>query len=220
MLGLGLAVLLAAAPFVYYRYEYTHGKRLREVTPGVLYRSGQLTIDGFAEAIVRYGIRTIINAQDEYPDPDIEKSYFNHGTLKETELCRQLGVRYVFLAPDLISRRKLPEHRPAAIERFLAIMDDPANYPVLIHCRAGLHRTGVLTCVYRMEYQGWTPQQAIRELKDMGFGEFVCSSANDYISQYILTYRRGLRSQEAEVRGQKPEVRSQESQTTGQMVVH
>ena len=72
-------------------------------------------------------------------------------------------------------------------------MDDPANHPVLLHCRAGLHRTGVLAAVYRMEYQGWTPAQAIDELKAYGFGEFPCSSANDYITQYVLTFRRGVR---------------------------
>ena len=34
-------------------------------------------------------------------------------------------------------------------------MDDPDSYPVLIHCNAGLNRTGVMVAVYRMEYQGW-----------------------------------------------------------------
>jgi protein tyrosine phosphatase (PTP) superfamily phosphohydrolase (DUF442 family) len=210
--GLGIAVFVTVAPYVYFRFEYTHSKRLREVEPGVLYRSGQLTIDGFTEAVVRYRIRTIINAQDEYPDPDVLKSYFNNGSMKESELCRQLGVRYVYLPPDLIPRRQVPEHRPAAIEHFLAIMDDPANYPVLIHCKAGLHRTGVLTELYRMEYQGWTPMQAVHELKAMGFGEFVCSSANDYIMQYITTFRPGIRSHESEVRDQKSEIRSHKSE--------
>jgi protein tyrosine/serine phosphatase len=189
-----MAMLVTAVPFVYFRMEYTHGKRLREVTPAVLYRCGQLSIDGFVEAVDRYGIRTIINAQDEYPDPDIERSFWDRATVKESELCRELGVRYVHLPPDLIPRRQVPANRPAAIERFLAIMDDPANLPVLVHCRAGLHRTGVLAAVYRMEYQGWTHEQAIHELRDMGFGEFVSSSANDYITQYILTYRRGQRN--------------------------
>jgi protein tyrosine/serine phosphatase len=197
-LGLAIAALLIVAPFVYYRAVYAHGKRLREVVPGCVYRSGQMTADGFAEAVARYGIHTIINLQDEYPDPDVRLTFLDGRTIKETELCKQLHVRYVFLPPDLIQRRQVPAHRPRAIDRFLDLLDKPSTYPVLIHCKAGLHRTGVMTAVYRMEYQNWTPLQAHRELKANGFGEFVSTSANDYITQYILTYRRGIRA-----RGQK-----------------
>jgi protein tyrosine phosphatase (PTP) superfamily phosphohydrolase (DUF442 family) len=192
-LGLGIAALVLAVPVVYYRAAYAHGKRLREVTPGRLYRSGQMTAAGFREAVERYHIRTIINLQDEYPDPDLRRRFFGGGTIKESELCRQLGVRYVYLPPDLIGRRLVPEQRPAAIDKFLKLLDDEAAYPVLIHCRAGLHRTGVMTAVYRIEFENRSPAEALRELKDNGFGEWVATSANEYITQYILTYRRGLR---------------------------
>jgi hypothetical protein len=194
LLGLGIALLLTVVPFVAHRYEYTFGKRLREVVPGRIYRSGQMTAPGFAEAVERFQIRTIINLQDEYPDPDIATGYFTDRTIKESDLCRQLGVRYVYIAPDLVLRRTVLEHRPEAIDRLLTILDDPGTYPVLLHCHAGLHRTGVMVAVYRMEYEGWTPQQAIEEMKANGFGEWVCTSANDYITQYVLTFRRGLRN--------------------------
>jgi tyrosine-protein phosphatase SIW14 len=185
--------LVLVAPIIYYRWEYTHSKRLREVVPGRLYRSGQMTAPGFQEAVGRYHVRTIINLQDEYPDPKVDTGYFTTRSIRESELCRRLGVRYVYIPPDLVSRRRLPGERPHAIEQFLAVMDDPANYPVLIHCRAGLHRTGVMAAVYRMEYDGWDADEAINELKANGFGEWPCSAANDYIEEYILRYERGVR---------------------------
>jgi protein tyrosine/serine phosphatase len=191
MLGAAMAVLVTVVPFVFYRWEYTHSKRLREVVPGQFYRSGQMTASGFVDAVQRLGIRTIINLQDEYPDPEVATGYFTDETIRESVLCRALGVRYVYLPPDLIPRRQVPQHRPVAIDQFLDILADPANFPLLIHCRAGLHRTGVMTAVYRMEVQGWSPAEAIRELKENGFGDWPCSAANDYITQYILTYRRG-----------------------------
>jgi tyrosine-protein phosphatase SIW14 len=195
--GLGIAALIVVVPIVHYRWDYTNAKRLREVTPGKFYRSGSLTADGFEDAIARYHLKTIINLQDEWPDPEIPQSYFGWKTVREKELCERLGVRYIFLPPDLISRRKVPEERPAAIDKFLEILADKENYPILIHCRAGLHRTGVMTAVYRMEYDGWTPAEALRELKANGFGEFPATSANDYIVQYILTYRRGTHAARA-----------------------
>ncbi|OAI54806.1 hypothetical protein AYO44_03010 [Planctomycetaceae bacterium SCGC AG-212-F19] len=193
VLGVGLAMMLTVGPFVYYRAYYTDMKRLRVVEPGVLYRSGQLSADGFITAIDRLGIRTIINAQDELADPDVAGNLFNSRTIRESELCKQLCVRYVHLPPDLVSRRTVPGARPGAIERFLEIMDDPANHPVLIHCRAGLHRTGVLCAVYRMEYQGWSQLDAMAEMKEHGFGQFFCTTANDYVTQYVLTFQPGRR---------------------------
>jgi tyrosine-protein phosphatase SIW14 len=192
-----IVFIVGVVPVVYFRYVYTHSKRLREVTAGKVYRSGQMTVDGFADAVQRLHLRTIINFQDEYPDPDVDLGYFTTATMKETELCARLGVRYVYIPPVLISRRLVPAQRPPSIDQFLKVMDDPDSYPVLLHCRAGLHRTGCMVAVYRMEYQGWSPPQAICELKENGFGEWVCDSSNDYITQFILSYKRGVRQGQA-----------------------
>jgi tyrosine-protein phosphatase SIW14 len=191
--------IVGIAPVVYFRYVYDTHKRLRIVRPERVYRSGQMTADGFADAVERYGIRTIINVQDEFPDPDLSVSFWSRGTVKESELCDRLRVRYVHLSPTLISRRLIPAQRPPAIDEMLALLDDESNYPVLIHCHAGLHRTGILTAVYRMEYEGWSQEEAYREMKAEGFGPWVCTSANDYVTQYVLNYRRGVRKPVASV---------------------
>jgi hypothetical protein len=199
-------LLVAVVPVVYSRYSYTRFKRLREVSPGKLYRSGCLTVAGFRDAIELHGIRTIINLMEEAPDPDLRQDYFSGQTLSESDLCAEYGIRYVPLTADLVWRPDVPSKRPAAIDTFLKIMDNPANYPVLIHCRAGLHRTGVLVAVYRMEYGGWSAAQAVQEMKYLGFGEFACTAANDYIVQYILTYHPGeRRNAEAEVQSGQPD---------------
>jgi tyrosine-protein phosphatase SIW14 len=192
-LASALVAIVGVAPFVYFRWQYDYAKRLREVVPGRVYRSGQLTADGLADAVARYGVRTVLNVQDEFPDPDLYQHFWTTRTVKEKAFCEQLGVRYVHLKPELISRRLVPEHRPPAIDEFLAVMDDPASYPVLIHCHAGLHRTGVLVAVYRMEYQGYSPEEAWEDMRANGFGPWVGTASNDYVTQYVLSYRRGLR---------------------------
>ncbi len=192
-----IVFVVGVAPVVYYRSVYSSAKRLREVDPGRLYRSGQMTADGFADTVRRYHIRTVLNVQDEFPDPDLDRSFWGPGTVKERALCESLRVRYVHLAPDLVSRRQVGVCRPTAIEDFLAIMDNPDSYPVLLHCHAGLHRTGVLAAVYRMEYQGWTPARAWQEMRAHGFGPWAGSAANDYVTQYVLTYRPGVRKSPA-----------------------
>jgi hypothetical protein len=188
-----LVGVIVIAPMVYFRYIYDTSKRLRIVDPGRVYRSGQMTADGFADAVKQYHIRTILNVQDEFPDPDLHYSFWNRRTIKESELCRQLGVRYVHLMPTLLPRHLVPAQRPPAIDQMLALLDDETNYPVLIHCHAGLHRTGILTAIYRMEYQDWSTDEAYLDMKGQGFGPWVCTSANDYVTQYVLNYRRGQR---------------------------
>jgi len=196
MFIIALAVFVIGAPLLYWRYHLTTTKRLREVTPGRFYRSGQMTVTGFEDTLEKRHIRMVINVQNEFPDPDLRLSFLDWRTEKESEVCRRHGVKYIFLNADLVSRRTVPGNQPQVITQFLQIMDDPANYPVLINCKAGLHRTGCLVAVYRMEYEGWSAHESIEEMKDMGFGEMACTSANDYITQYVLAYepRRRLRS--------------------------
>jgi tyrosine-protein phosphatase SIW14 len=189
--SVALATLLGL--YGYYRATWEHTKRLRAVDPGRFYRSGQMTADGFEETIKRLKIRTVLNVQDDFPDPLLIQGPLG-GRERESDLCRRLGVRYVALAPDLQARRTPGGPRPKVIDEFLRVMDREDTYPALIHCKAGLHRTGVLCAVWRMEYQGWTAGAAFRELRAHGFGDRACTIANDYVRQYVLEYRpRGQR---------------------------
>ena len=56
------------------------------------------------------------------------------------------------------------------IDSFLRVVNDPANQPVYVHCADGKHRTGVMTAVYRMTQNGWTSDQAFKEMKSYKFG--------------------------------------------------
>lgn len=184
MLGLG------AWSFFYFRATYTNERRLRVVDPGKYYRCGQLTAQGFREAVQRYNIRTIVNVQEDFPDPRLWRSYLDRSKVSEVELCKELGVRYVWLAPDLLHPTQARKgQRPVVIDQFLQLCDDPTAYPMLLHCKAGLHRTGILSAIYRMEYNGWSRQAAYRELRKHGFGDWACTADNAYVEQYVLTYQ-------------------------------
>jgi hypothetical protein len=196
--GVTIALLIFAIPLIHYRASFARTKRLREVTPGQFYRSGQMTVEGYQDAVERLKIRTVVNLRDDMPDPDVRQSFFDGRTVKESELCRRLGVNWVFIAPDLIPKGRIPASRPAAIDKFLELLDDKSAYPILVHCNAGLNRTGVIVAVYRMEHDGWTPLQAWNELRANGFGEFTSTADNNYITQYVLSYQPGLRRRTAQ----------------------
>ena len=58
-----------------------------------------MTAEGFADAVERYRIRTIINVRTNSPIPTSDRCFWNNRTIKESELCQELGVRYIYLAP-------------------------------------------------------------------------------------------------------------------------
>ena len=181
--------MITVVPFVYYRISYTYQKRFRVVTPGRFYRSGCMTAAGLEATIKMYGIRTVINLMEESPDPVLQPHYFAPASVKESALVTKVGARYIAMTVEYLPRHRALSEQPETIARYLEILDDPKSYPVLIHCKAGLHRTGVLVALYRMELEGWTKDQALAELRANGFGEFASSSANEYIQQYLLGYQ-------------------------------
>ena len=73
------------------------------------------------------------------------------------------------------------------IGRFLAIMDDPANRPVLVHCMHGVGRTGLLCALFRMEYDGWDAERAIQEAQDYAVGGsfYEGQDKSDYLRSYV-----------------------------------
>ena len=47
-----------------------------------------------------------------------------------------------------------------SVDNFLKIMDNPDNYPVWIHCYHGTGRARLYSAIYRIEYEGFTNEQA------------------------------------------------------------
>jgi protein tyrosine/serine phosphatase len=68
-------------------------------------------------------------------------------------------------------------------------MDDPANYPVWVHCTAGRDRTGAMCAVYRMEYDHWSAEQALAEMREYGFDPEKDAAARAY-AEFVRSYRR------------------------------
>jgi len=57
------------------------------------------------------------------------------------------------------------------ISALRAIQTAELKGPVLIHCKHGLDRTGLVSAMYRVVVQGWTKQAALDEMRKGGFGD-------------------------------------------------
>ncbi len=160
----GVIAAIAGIPAGYASYMNANLRNIRTVKSGVLYRSGQLSLSGLQKVVQEHGIRTVVSLRDsdsaDTPPPD----------LIEQEFCKSNDIRHVRITP----RSWWPEYNgPAPVQRgidsFLEVMDRSENYPVLLHCFAGTHRTGAMVAVYRMEYDRWTNSEALQELRNCGY---------------------------------------------------
>jgi predicted protein tyrosine phosphatase len=178
--GLALAALIIGVPIGYASYRHAQMRNFHIVRDGVLYRSGQMNLSGLQQVVFDYGIRTVVTLRDaadpKDPPPD----------LLEEEYCQDTGILHVRIAPRIwwSSQGFAPADR--GVDRFRAIMDDKANYPVLIHCFAGIHRSGAFCAVYRMEYENWTNAEAIAELYAGGYNTLSDDwDVLDYLEHYV-----------------------------------
>jgi len=99
-------------------------------------------------------------------------TYFDGSRIPERQVCENLGAKYMFLLTDLAPRKEAHQKRPKAhrgVSPDRARPGQPGR--CLLHCKAGLHRTGLLTAVYRMEVTVES-EAAPGGNEDNGFGEF------------------------------------------------
>lgn len=114
-----------------------------------LYRGEQPSSAGYA-GLKNLGIKTVINLRSEDD---------------EGGLVRQAGLEYRHIS--MVAYRKPRDEQVVA---FLKIVNNPANWPIFVHCQRGSDRTGTMCAVYRVFVEGWTRDEAIQEMTRGGFG--------------------------------------------------
>lgn len=129
----------------------TLGNNFRTVVPGQVYRCAQLTDGELEQAIGRHGIRTVVNLRgmcfgcDWYTDES-----------RTTHRCdvSQEDVN--------LSASRLPP--VTELHQLLRALDQSA-YPILIHCRQGVDRTGLVSAVVLLLYTDADLETARGELR-------------------------------------------------------
>lgn len=136
-----------------------------EVTPR-LYRGAQPTKKGF-EALAKMGIVIVVDLRG-----------LHEGERKEVT---NLGMRYV----------TIPWHcfhpKDAIFARFLELLRESPDKKVFIHCHLGDDRTGMMIAAYRMAEQGWTAEEAKKEMEAYGFSflhHLICPGLSSYEGKF------------------------------------
>ena len=144
-------------------------KNFAEVTP-TLYRGGQPNSEGYA-ALAKMGVNIVVDARLSGKDNE----------RKEVE---KAGMQYV----------SSPWHclfpRDEAMARFLAVLQTNPGKKVFVHCRYGDDRTGMMIAAYRMSVEGWTADEALKEMDEFGFHHLVCHSLVSYERNFPVSLQK------------------------------
>jgi protein tyrosine phosphatase (PTP) superfamily phosphohydrolase (DUF442 family) len=123
---------------------------LHVVSPGLVYRSAQMNADALTAVIPEYGIKSILNLRGAGEGKDWYDA--------ETNTARLLGVQHFDYA--LSASRELKDEE---MDQILATIRS-APKPILIHCKSGSDRTGLIGALYLYSQEGQPPQSAGRQL--------------------------------------------------------
>jgi tyrosine-protein phosphatase SIW14 len=164
ILGLTVVCVVIAGPLCYAVHHNTHMRNFAIVEEGVLYRSGQLAPEALDQVVKERHIRTLVTLRTSRVVGKLPPDTW------EEDYCAGHGLKHVRIVPSIWGadeKGEIPAEQ--AVQEFLHVMDEPANYPVLVHCFAGIHRTGTMCAIFRMEYQRWPVDRAISEMQFYGF---------------------------------------------------
>jgi protein tyrosine phosphatase (PTP) superfamily phosphohydrolase (DUF442 family) len=127
------------------------------VQKGTFYRSAQLSNDELRNAIREHKIRSILNLRGAHPG----QAWYE----EEIAVSQALGVThydYGLSAHRFVTKQQIGE--------VLDIIRD-APKPLLVHCKSGADRAGLVSALYRFAGEGVSADQADQELS-LVYGHF------------------------------------------------
>jgi protein tyrosine phosphatase (PTP) superfamily phosphohydrolase (DUF442 family) len=148
-LVVALALLVVLGIFVAHLFA---GHNFRVVSPGRVYRSAQLNAQDLTRTIQEHGIKSIFNLRGSADGP--KGAWY----ATETNISQTMGVQHYDFA--LLAGTEL---KNAEMEEILAAMEQ-APKPILIHCKSGSDRTGLVGALYLYTIEGKSAAVANREL--------------------------------------------------------
>lgn len=132
------------------------------------YRGTQPKEEGL-EYLKKLGIDTIVDLRGE-----------RRGTMeKERKHAQSLGIRFVNIPGD-----GWTPPRDEQIAQFFALIRGRPRRRIFVHCWLGGDRSGVFIATYRIAFNGWTPEQALQEMKSFHFKSFWHPAMKAYIRDF------------------------------------
>jgi protein tyrosine phosphatase (PTP) superfamily phosphohydrolase (DUF442 family) len=153
--GLCLLVVFTAGGLAYRQHK--RYKHFAIHDPEMVYRSAWLDGDTFRELIEDYQIRTVLNLCE----PD---EMGHERCLDQQAAVRGSGARLIEMPmPAATLDPADPE-----VAKFISVLSNPENYPLLVHCQHGVTRTAKVLVMYDILFRRMTAEQSLAAMPLFG----------------------------------------------------
>ncbi len=146
---LSAAIIVMAGFGVYLAFLQLSGN-FHTVIPGELYRSAQPSASQLEFYARNYGVKTVVNLRGASEN----KGWYN----REIATAKRLGLTHIDF-PMSASKQLTPDEA----DRLVALLKD-APKPILVHCKSGADRTGLVSVIYSQQIAGLAEETAERQL--------------------------------------------------------
>jgi len=137
-----------------YVYDINIKHNFETITEGKVYKSGVIPPDELETYVKKYKIKSIVDLRFPGTGDDVNNPENAEELAAEKNAVAKIsGVNYFNDGSDQVPTKE-------NLNLFYKIMDNPANYPVLIHCYHGVGRAELYSAVYRIEYENLDKDEA------------------------------------------------------------
>jgi protein tyrosine/serine phosphatase len=148
---------------------------LAAVQAGVLYRDGAKSESQLAAALDQVKPRTVVSLVDAGEVADPNKPQF----AAEAKECEAHGAKL-----ERIEVKLGGWPSSADVRKFLAVVGEEKNRPVLVHCAQGVRRTGFFVAAYQMSAMGYDKQKAKDAILSFGHSDSTINDIRRFIDGY------------------------------------
>jgi protein tyrosine/serine phosphatase len=162
-----LSLIAALAGATAFAAPAVEGVRNFQVVNDRVLRGGQPGAEGF-RSLSAAGVRTVLDLRESGERSKAEK-----------DLVKSLGMKYVN-----IPMKGMHTPSDGDVRHALRVLRDEDAGPVFVHCQRGADRTGMVVAAYRMEHDGWSNGQALKEARGYGMSWYQYP-----LIRYVLAYQ-------------------------------
>ena len=143
----------------------------RVVENGKVYKSGLIPPQQLSDVLVPNKIKTVIDLLDAGVQDDLNPAKqaeidAEDKSIKNINKKYNLNIKHINIPSPQIPTKE-------TLKAFYKVIDNPDNYPLLIHCYHGTGRAEIYSAIYRIEKEGWSNKDA--QMKTRPF-EFLVDS--------------------------------------------